>query len=54
MPRYEVSGPVDLDVAVGVGFVDIVASDRAVAVAEVVASKPGRSGDESLARESTV
>ena len=54
MPSYQVSGPIDLDVTAGVGFVDIVASDRADAVAEVVPSKPGRSGDESLAREATV
>src|SRR5258706_15001103 len=54
MPSYDVSGPIDLDVTAGVGFVDIVASDRTDAVAEVVPSKPGRSGDESLARESTV
>lgn len=54
MPSYDVSGPIDLDVTAGVGFVDIVASDRTDAVAEVVPSKPGRSGDESLAREATV
>lgn len=54
MPSYDVSGPVDLDVTVGVAFVDIVASDRPDAVVEIVPSKPGRSGDESLARESTV
>ena len=54
MPSYDVSGPIDLDVTAGVGFVDIVASDRADAVAEVVPSKPGRNGDESLAREATV
>src|SRR4030095_13694630 len=54
MPSYDVSGPIDLDVTVGVGFVDIVASDRTDAVAEIVPSKPGRSGDESLAREAAV
>jgi hypothetical protein len=54
MPSYDVSGPIDLDITVGVAFVDIVASDRRDAVVEVVPSKPGRSGDESLARESTV
>src|SRR5258705_5668582 len=54
MPSYDVSGPIDLDVAAGVGFVDIVASDRTDAVAEVMPSKPGRNGDESLAREATV
>jgi hypothetical protein len=54
MPSYNVSGPIDLDVTAGVAFVDIVASDRPDAVVEVVPSKPGRSGDESLAREATV
>ena len=54
MPGYDVSGPIDLDVTVGVAFVDIVASDRRDAVVEVAPSRPGRSGDESLARESTV
>jgi len=54
MPSYDVSGPIDLDVTAAVGFVDIVATDRTDAVAEVVASKVGRSGDESLAREATV
>ncbi|GAA2340298.1 hypothetical protein [Dactylosporangium salmoneum] len=54
MPSYDVSGPIDLDIAVGVAFVDIVASDRPEAVVEVVPTKPGRSGDESLAREATV
>jgi hypothetical protein len=54
MPSYEVSGPIDLDVAAGVGFVDVVATDRTDAVAEVVPSKPGRSGDESLAREAAI
>ena len=43
-----------MDITAGVGFVDIVASNRPDAVAEVVASKPGRGGDESLAREATV
>ena len=54
MPSYDVSGPIDLEVTAGVAFVDIVASDRPDAVVEVVPSKPGRSGDESLAREATV
>lgn len=54
MPSFEVSGPIDLDVAAGVGFVDIVATQRTDAVAEVVPSKPGRGGDESLAREATI
>ena len=54
MPSYEVSGPIDLDISAGAGFVDIVASDRPDAVVQVSPSKPGRGGDESLAREATV
>ena len=54
MPSYDVSGPIDLDVTAGAGFVDVVASDRTDAVIEVVPSKPGRGGDESLAREAAV
>jgi hypothetical protein len=54
MPKYDVSGPIDLDITVGVAFVEIVASDRHDAVVEFTPSKPGRSGDVSLARESTV
>ncbi|GAB3842773.1 DUF4097 domain-containing protein [Dactylosporangium cerinum] len=54
MPRYDVSGPIDLDVAVGVAFVDIVASDRNDTVVEIVPGKPGRKGDESLVRETMV
>ncbi|MER7276092.1 hypothetical protein ABT369_16710 [Dactylosporangium sp. NPDC000244] len=54
MPSYDVSGPIDLDVTAGVAFVDIVASDRPDAVVEIVPSRAGRGGDESLARDATV
>lgn len=54
MPSFDVSGPIDLDISAGVGFVDLIASDRTDAVVEVAPSKPGRGGDESLAREATV
>ena len=54
MPAFPVTGPVDADLDVSIGSVDVVATDRADVVAEVVATHPGRSGDESLARESTV
>ena len=52
--RFDVSGPIDLEVTAGVALVDVVASDRLDAVVEIVPSRPGRGGDESLARESTV
>jgi hypothetical protein len=54
MPSYDVPGPIDLDLNVGVGFVEVIASDRTDAVVEVSPSKPGRSGDVSLAREAVV
>lgn len=54
MPSYDVSGPIDLDVTVGVGYVEVVASDRTDAIIDVTPSKPGRGGDASLAREATV
>ncbi|NUP74740.1 MAG: hypothetical protein HOQ07_08855 [Sinomonas sp.] len=54
MPRYETTGPVDLIIDVGVGHVDIIASERSDVFAEVVPTNPGRGGDISLAREATV
>ena len=54
MPSYDVSGPIDLDLNVGGGFVEVIASDRTDALVEVSPSKPGRSGDVSLARETKV
>lgn len=54
MPSYDVSGPIDVDLNVGVGFVEVNASDRTDAVVEVSPSKPGRGGDVSLAREAAV
>ncbi|MEU7872239.1 hypothetical protein [Dactylosporangium sp. NPDC049140] len=54
MPSYDVAGPIDLEVTAGAGLVEIVASERTDAVVEVVPSKPGRGGDESLAREASV
>ncbi|GAA3455040.1 DUF4097 family beta strand repeat-containing protein [Dactylosporangium matsuzakiense] len=54
MPSYDVSGPIELDVTAGVAFVDVVASDRGDTVVEIGPSTPGRGGDESLARDSTV
>jgi hypothetical protein len=53
MPRYEVSGPIDADIKLGVGHVEVIASDRTDAVVEIGPSRPGRSGDASLAREGT-
>lgn len=54
MPRYDTPSPIEVEIDLGAGHVEVVASDRADAVAEVSPTKPGRSGDVSLAREATV
>jgi hypothetical protein len=54
MPRYDTVGPIEADLDLGVGYVEVLASDRADVVVEVSPTKPGRSGDESLAREAVV
>lgn len=54
MSCYEVSGPIDADLKPGVGFIEVIASARTDAVVEVEPSRPGRSGDVSLAREAVV
>ncbi|MCU1431747.1 MAG: hypothetical protein JWP95_852, partial [Actinotalea sp.] len=54
MPRYDTPGPIEVEIDLGVGHVEVVASDRVDAGAEVSPTKPGRSGDVSLAREATV
>ncbi|CAN5324985.1 DUF4097 family beta strand repeat-containing protein [soil metagenome] len=54
MPTFDTPGPIDLDVTVGMGLVELIASDRADTVVEVVPANPRRSGDVSLAGEATV
>jgi len=54
MPAYESLAPIDADINVIVGHVEVVASDRADTTAEVTPTNPGRPGDVSLAREATV
>ena len=54
MPAYESLAPVDADIDVSAGHVEVVASDRADTTVEVAPTNPGRSGDVSLAREATV
>jgi hypothetical protein len=54
MPAYESPGPIDADIDVSAGHVEVVASDRADTTVEVAPTNPGRSGDVSLARETTV
>lgn len=54
MPIYDVSGLLDADINVGVGYVEMIATDRDNLDVEVSPSRPGRSGDESLARDAVV
>ncbi len=52
--RPEAARPVTAEIDVGVGHVDLVATDRDDVVAEVSPTRPRRAGDESLAREASV
>jgi hypothetical protein len=54
MPRYEARQPVDTDIEVGVGYVEVIASARADVVAEVTPTNAGRSGDVSLAADAII
>ncbi len=54
MPAYESLAPIDADIDVSSGHIEVVASDRADTVVEVTPSNPARSGDVALAREATV
>lgn len=54
MPRYDVPGPIDVDIEIGVGFVEVIASDRTDAVIEVKPTRSGRSGDVSIAKEAVI
>jgi hypothetical protein len=54
MPAYESRTPIDADIDVSAGHIEVVASDRADTTIEVTPTNPGRSGDVSLAREATV
>jgi hypothetical protein len=53
MPAYESRTPIDADINVSAGHVEVIASDRADTTVEVTPTNPGRSGDVSLAREAT-
>ncbi|MEF2978029.1 DUF4097 family beta strand repeat-containing protein [Subtercola sp. YIM 133946] len=54
MPVYDTPRPIDLDITVSVGDIEVTASDRLDTVVEVTPSRPNRAGDISLAKESTV
>jgi hypothetical protein len=54
MPAYESLSPIDADIDVSAGHVEVVASDRADTTVEIIPTNPGRAGDVSLARDATV
>lgn len=54
MPAYEALAPIDANIDISAGHVEVVASDRADTTVEVTPTNPGRSGDVSLARQATV
>jgi hypothetical protein len=54
MPAYESLAPIDADLNVSSGHVEVVASDRADTTVDVTPTNPGRPGDVALAREATV
>ncbi len=54
MPRCESAGPVEVDVDIAVGHVEIIASDRDDVVVDVLPSVTGRSGDVALAEAAEV
>ncbi len=54
MARFESSGPIDADIDIGVGRIEITASDRADVEADIAPGNPTRSGDVSLARDASV
>jgi hypothetical protein len=49
MPVFDSGGPVDLDVDVAVGHVEVLAEDRSDVLVEVTPSNPKKTGDRSLA-----
>jgi DUF4097 and DUF4098 domain-containing protein YvlB len=54
MPVYPTPTPIDLDVTVSVGSLEVTADHRGDTRVEVLPSRPGRAGDVSLAKETTV
>jgi hypothetical protein len=54
MPVYETSEPIELDVDLPVGHIDVTAEDRSDVTAEAVPTNPDRPGDRSLAASATV
>jgi hypothetical protein len=54
MPIFDTPSPIDADLDVSIGHVDMIASERADTLVEITPTNRDRSGDASLARESTV
>ena len=53
MPTYESLTPIDADINVSAGHVEMVASDRADTTVEITPTNPDRSGDVAMARQAT-
>lgn len=53
MPTFDSPEPIDADIIVSVGYVEVIASDRADTVVTIGPTNRGRSGDTSLAAEAT-
>jgi DUF4097 and DUF4098 domain-containing protein YvlB len=54
MPVYDTPGPIDLDIRISIGDLELIASDRGDTRVEVSPSRPNRAGDVSLAEETIV
>jgi hypothetical protein len=54
MPSFDTAEPVELDIDLSVGHVDVLAEDRPDATAEVVPTDSAKAGDRSLAEAATI
>jgi len=54
MPAFASPAPIDADIDVSAGHIEVVASDRSDTTTEVTPTNPGRPGDVALARQATV
>lgn len=54
MPAYPTSQPIELDVDLAIGHVEVVAEARDDAVADVLPTDPAKAGDRSLAESATI
>lgn len=54
MPTFDTPQPVQLEISSGMGYLEVTATDRKDTVVEVLPRNPNRSGDVSLASDTTV